>query len=137
MAETVESMRAMIERAMKEPVDEDDALDAINDAVNSLWQSIVDANIGDFISRAPEKLTADADPIPFDEFNNSTEFIKDYAISQLFIPLHEWDQVKVWETKAARKRSELILEVLHKSPRQERVTAYNPRQSARHNTRII
>ncbi len=137
MAETVESMIASMQRYLKEPIDEDLAKDVLNDAVASLWGSLVDANIGDYISQQPLKLTATGDPIPFDEFAAAVEFIRCYSMAPLCVSIHEHDQAAIWEAKAEKKRSAAILEVLHKSPRQTHVTRFDPTKSVSRNPRII
>ena len=123
---TMESMRASLERWILEPVDSDMATESINDAIQSLWKSLIEANVGDYISRQPERLTEDESLIPFDEISASEEFIRWYALSQICIPIREYDQAKIWAEKAEGKRREVILEVLQKSPRQESITAYQP-----------
>ena len=135
--ETLESMRLSIERKFKESLDPDEVLDAINDAITSLWCSLVDANIGDYISQKPDKLQDDGDVIPFEEIASSVEFIRCYALAPLTFSIHEYEQASAYEAKAEKKRSEIILEVLHASPRQTHVARFDSSKSARRFPRVI
>jgi hypothetical protein len=134
MPQTLAGLRAKLEKWLREPVDPDLANDAINDAVKSLWGSLVQANVGEYVSRQPADLLNDDDPIPFDEIE-CLEFLKYYALAPLALSIHETDQAIGWERKAEGEsprpsipgglRQAAILEVLAKSRRQERISQFN------------
>jgi hypothetical protein len=129
--ETLESMRLSLERKFKEGLDPEEALDAINEAIASLWRALVDANIGDYISQKPDNLVDDEDVLPFSEIASAPEFIRCYALSTIALSVDEFDQAAAYKSRADDKRSDIILEVLHASPRQTHVKRFDPNRSAR------
>jgi hypothetical protein len=133
----LETMRASLARWLLEPVDDDMANEAINDAIQSLWQSIRQANIGDYLSLQPARLVDNEDIIPFDDIAASVEFIRCYALAPLSLAIHENDQAIAWESKAEKKRAEVLLEILQKSKRQESIKPYQPLNAVTDKNRII
>ena len=132
---TVADIRAKIDRWMLEPVDPDLAIDTINAAIESLWGSLLEADVGDKISRQPYLLTADTDIIPFDEYS-AGEFLVCYCLVPLCNLIHEYPQAAMWEARAEGAsprpavpgglRQAAIKEVLQKSIRQSHITPYQP-----------
>jgi hypothetical protein len=102
--------------------------DAINEAIQSLWNSLVTADAGQYLSRQPDTLLNDSDPIPFDDLT-CMEFLKCYALAPLSIANKAFDDATAWQGRAELKRTEVIMEVLQKSIRQENLTIYPPRTS--------
>lgn len=122
---TLEGMRADIGRWVRESVSEEIANSAINDAIMSLWQSLILANVGSYISRKPTVLTDDDELIPFDELG-ALQFITYWSVHLLLLSVYEFDAAKAWESKAETARTQALQEVLQSSRREEKIEFYDP-----------
>lgn len=72
----------------------------------------------------PRRLRFDNSPLPFPTVP-STEFIRDFALSQLFLSIREYKASESWESKSekARTRCELAVTSMNR-PKNQRVTPY-------------
>jgi len=120
-------MKADVIRWVREPVSDELATDAINDAIESLWQSLILANVGSYLSRKPERLTVDGEEIPFEELG-CLAFIRYWAISLLLLSVFEFDAAEHWRDRAEQARLQALQEVLQASRREESVEYYDPYQ---------
>jgi len=121
----LEMMRADCVRWLREGVSVEIANDAINDGIESLWQSLITANVGEYISRKPARLTGNDEFIPFDELS-ALRFIRYYTISFLFLSVFEFDASAEWMRRAEMARLQAVQEVRQSSRRDETITAYDP-----------
>lgn len=55
----------------------------------------------------PRRLAFDNSPLPFPTIP-STEFLRDFALAQLFLALHEYEASDRWEAKSERRRLEAV-----------------------------
>lgn len=122
---TLESVRADVARWVREGVSEELANDAINDSIESLWQSLILANVGTYLSRKPTRLTSDTDEIPFDELA-CLAFIKYWSISLVLLGVFEFDAAAAWEKRAEKVRLQALQEILQSSRREEKIEQYDP-----------
>lgn len=123
---TLEEMRAQVQNALHEPVDEDECNGNINGAIRSLWGSLILVNPGEYLSRQPVKLTDNADILPFDEIANSEEFIQHYALTHMTLSVYEYQSSDAWERHAEEMRLACQLEVKQKMPQQNTIKPYQP-----------
>jgi hypothetical protein len=124
MRETLGSIRAKIIRKMKETPDVDSATDAINFGVVSLWHTLIQANVGEYVNRQPVALTLDSDYVPYDE-PSAEEFLVNYALGSLRNDVHEYDQSDRNYTQAERLRAYVISETVLKTPRQTDIEPFD------------
>jgi hypothetical protein len=117
-------MRAEIIRWVKGRVSVEIGNDAINDAIESLWQSLILANVGTYLAQKPARLAEDTDLIPFEELSCG-RFIKEWAIHLLLLSVFEFDASQVWEGKAEKSRLQALQEVLQSSRREESIEPYS------------
>lgn len=72
----------------------------------------------------PRRLAFDTSPMPFQQVP-ATEFLRDYALSELFLSLHEYEASAEWTTRADRSLLRAVRALTQtNSNRNERVTPY-------------
>jgi hypothetical protein len=123
---TLEEMRAKVQQKFKEPIDVDETNDNINEAIGSLWASLILVNPGEYLARRPVKLSDDDAILPYDEIISSEGFIEHYCLTHAALAVYEYDSSSAWEKHSEELRMAAIMEAKANMPRQTNITPYRP-----------
>jgi hypothetical protein len=125
-------LRTAVTAWLNEPCDNSRIDNAVNDSIIELWQNLIQADPGKYLSQKPDKLTDPTDIMPFEELG-AEPFIEHAAVGHIYLSWYEYDAAAAWDAKARGTGDlseghlgKIIMQVLAEMDRPESIEAFNP-----------